>query len=679
MSLPEPQQERRFTLLNVLLLILLLISPLLVAQALVNLRFDAEMSDFVPHVWNDQNGFWHYTLTFAEAGFKGGYYVLNEQLSDNPWAKWDVKGPVYPMTYGTIAKLTGWDTHTGIYINASLLGIAGAALALLLRLNWRQKLLLLLLLNTFWVVPEYILTISQETPLQIFAILLAGAAYLLIYQREKLAWWHIALILLGLCYTTLLRFSWALMFLPFLYLALPLSKRKQPLWVGLIVVVSAVSAILMIAFYRSLIVGSLNSVYATVEPGGSSLSDRFSNLYDTARVNGEYFFEFEPGIAVVQNIQLLGGLLLVAIAFLYKFFRQKDRLDSPGQVEQAFHLYNLGILLGSSLTVYTSEGFFRLYGIYLLMSMVLLILSKRYALASMVIAMNILVLPSFLSQVDQWQGNFSFDKQHLDEETALFHEYVRYDPDAPSDWCNTTLINLRHYGYQTTAIPAGVGIAWVWERPGSVLTPPIRSNYFMLSKDEYADFRTKYGVSGQLKAEFSFANVYYNKASDCERPAHALDEQLNLDPAQYEAYSSHIADLEWLQEPIFNPFRDPSSEFSLSAQDSTAFWAAYLNLVETSPEEQGAVFELMALWNHFSSATYVEDQEAVGAWATTKSAEDLRALGFEYIMLTDNWTQYFSEEELRPFTDEIGYEHVTTIQNPSTGEEIQIFKVAATD
>jgi hypothetical protein len=93
------------------------LAPAVATWLLVRVHLDAHLGDFVPAFENDQIGYWHYVLSFGHVGFESGYYTPNEHPAAAGLVHFDVHGPFFPMLYGSVARLVGWDLDSGTYFN----------------------------------------------------------------------------------------------------------------------------------------------------------------------------------------------------------------------------------------------------------------------------------------------------------------------------------------------------------------------------------------------------------------------------------------------------------------------------------------------------------------------------------------------------------------------------------
>jgi hypothetical protein len=140
---------------------------------LVRWLFDVRISAFRP-LLNDEVTFWHQVLTFSRAGFHGGYYTLGEVTNPSGFTPFGLHGPGFPVLYGTIGALAGWQRHDIVVLNLIAISTAAAVWVLLSRISTPRLLLSGLLLVTFWPLPYWAPTGMQESLHHAGAILMGG-------------------------------------------------------------------------------------------------------------------------------------------------------------------------------------------------------------------------------------------------------------------------------------------------------------------------------------------------------------------------------------------------------------------------------------------------------------------------------------------------------------------------
>src|SRR5262249_999361 len=107
---------------------------------------------------SDEIGYYLQINAFVHHGFSGGYFTISEKPAPASFSHFGVHGPLFPVLYGAIGRLVGWEFRTGPFINLALLTLAVAVYCLMIRPTVGQALLGTALLATFW--PFYLCVLS---------------------------------------------------------------------------------------------------------------------------------------------------------------------------------------------------------------------------------------------------------------------------------------------------------------------------------------------------------------------------------------------------------------------------------------------------------------------------------------------------------------------------------------
>jgi hypothetical protein len=474
----------------------------------------ADLTQFLPLGWNDQTWMWHQVSTYSEVGFDGGYYVVNEMPAAANFSHFSSWGPVYPMMLGTIARLTGWEPYTGIILNLVLLtGTIGLFLTFI-PFSRTQILLTGLVLLTLTPILMYLPTISQETFHQSAAFLVAGIFYVLLTQQNPpryLRW----LAVLLLIFLSVVRFSWVIFFLPlFLIGASQPGKRRLVTALfkaGLI----AVPVYLLIGYISApggnflfTILGAITT--APLKAIGNLLLLMIENFY-------RFLFPFdEKNLPTADFVQAMQFVLLLGT--LIVFWIQRRRVPHRASAarlgaDMLFHLYNLTIIFFLALLFYRWNGYYRIFAIHLLVTVLLLIGFKHYRLVGTFIIVGLIGLPVSLNHYQRQHAIlFHQDRAALQLETirATFEQHLIYDPDAVNSWCNTVLVPTRFLNYHVLAIPPRIGISFLWF--GDV-EYPLKSHYLFFDQATYQERKDQLRV--EPLASLPEGVLYNNIDSGC--------------------------------------------------------------------------------------------------------------------------------------------------------------------
>src|SRR4030042_3866699 len=98
--------------------------PPLVVYLLIRFNMKKNLQDFVPAFWVDQVDYWHEVATFIKAGFNGGFYGQGEIPATIHFFHFGPHGPIYPVIYGLIGRIFGWEFYSGILFNMAILAVS---------------------------------------------------------------------------------------------------------------------------------------------------------------------------------------------------------------------------------------------------------------------------------------------------------------------------------------------------------------------------------------------------------------------------------------------------------------------------------------------------------------------------------------------------------------------------
>ena len=506
--------------------------PAVLTIVLVHGWLDAGVRDFTPSVWNDQLGYWHRIASFAEVGLDTGYYSPNE--SDPPFepVRYGVHGPWFPAVYGTIAAVIGWGPATSIFVNMAVLGLGFIAFVVLAELGLRGTLLAGAVLATFWPVLLYVPTASQESLHQGLAMAIAGIFVRALRRGPQLSAPEKAGGVALIVAAGVIRYSWLLL-VPCLILLLAerITARRIAAAFGVVTL---------------LVLAAVQLTGAVQPPGQNAAVDSLSRLTSdpseavttfarSTWANLKVFLypgaldptaptyreRFSLDFTGVQSWQIVGLVALVALALLAQWhtrLRLPLEMGTIAPREALFHLVNLGAMTLAAFALYIPNGYYRVLGAHLLLSMLVFVAFRRIGAVAVVAVLNVVMLPSFLAAYDRWEPNFHLDQRALARQRAEFSRLVRYDGDAANPWCNTLLLPLELYDWRVTLVPPGIGISY--PLVADIPLPP-KSRYLLLT-DDPTSFAAQIDRS-RLKPLRSFpaGTLYENPDSRCFRRAAA--------------------------------------------------------------------------------------------------------------------------------------------------------------
>ncbi|MBX3086366.1 MAG: hypothetical protein KF716_32315 [Anaerolineae bacterium] len=467
--------------------------------------------------------YWHYIKSFSSVGFMNGYYTLNEIPALFSAVHYDVHGPLFQMMYGSLAHFFGWQPYSAIFYNIVILAAGIVIFSQLAALNIRQLLFLIAVLSVFWVIPLYLVSPNQEPVHLAAALVFAGVFGRLMFISRRIPAWGHALFWLFLLYLSLMRFSWCLLAIPYLILT---SARISKWSILRSVIIGGAYTYGVMTIFRYIaapglnsIVGLMDTLSRSVWEGVQTIALRFMAdfvlTFGIGSPEGLRFGNWQACIYIaLLTILLVIGLGARRMARTHSTVGEKARTTL---IEVSFHWYQLGVMLLLSWLLYIPNGYERVLGAHLLLSLALLIAARRERLVlGLSIALAIAVPRAALDFVHDYNADFNINMDQFQAASETLAQYMPYQVDAPSSWCNTVLLQLEHYDWHVIAIPAGIGVSFAWSFDKLPHQP--RSRYVLATESELEPFRKAQPPvqllwTGQLPDGLG---IYVNESIECQ-------------------------------------------------------------------------------------------------------------------------------------------------------------------
>ena len=493
--------------------------PILVMLMVMTLQ-GYRWQDHAPAM-SDEINYWHQAGTWARTGLNGGYYVIDNTTARASFAHYYAWGFGPPVFYGLFASLFGWSLNGILNVNALVFFLSVVTFVLLARLDARRCLILAALLAVYPAILVYMPTSMFEPIYLAGALVVAGGLYRL-HQGEQDRW---LIVLTGvvLALMSLMRFTWALMFWPYLYylapwrvwsirsrpsdslaasvttseraenknrlqgrdIAAPFPGERRWLW-------SLVGTVLLSGFFFILytLTASPYRYALTIMIGMIPTEPVMALRYyiDMVRESVVWlvipFFSTEMQPAYPPSLTIRLMMIGLLIWFVHQRRHTRTRLQRE---ETTLVLYILGGGIVLSLFIYTtaySVGF-RFLSPYLLMTLALCIAWKRQGLMRVVIAVFVLTIPLVFIGSDTVRSR-AFDHGRLEPLKAHQQEWhdldVVYRPGA-DPWCNTFAYSIDYLEEdRLVALEPGMGISMIWWKPEQ----PQRAQFLMLTEKDYS-------------------------------------------------------------------------------------------------------------------------------------------------------------------------------------------------
>jgi hypothetical protein len=497
---------------------IILLSPILITITLVWLSFNTTLSAYLP-TGSDEMVYWREMLTFSTVGFEGGQYSTDELAADVELTRFDAHGPAFPVFYGIIGRIVGWQLISGLVLNHLFLTLALCGFIYLSRPNNQQLLMLWLLLVTFWPIWLYMPTTRVEGLFFAIAIALAALFSRLITPGKKNVVISILLVLM-IFFAGSMRISWSLMFITLIGVLIGSYS-----WKGLIksFLLAAVPMGIAILYFKLFVSPYPSITYNLIHSLGSGELNQFIPFVKTAIVNTRNFFStFDTPIYVLLRYQML-WVLIVSVVDFYNVFKQRQQSTSIQSKNISFlNSSNLGIIFIFNIafaTVHAGREY-RLWAPHLLLSLLILLFSSRQRLVLGMIISNLIFSVSFGNTFyAERYPNFLRDTSDIVEIQNAISEHIVYQP-VGNRWCNT--IDISRYSNEATwgpwmlTLPEEFGVTSIFNW-NEFYRKNLRAKYVLLDP-EYIQEHYPYlfgNTNLEPLTETPIGTLYFNHDSDC--------------------------------------------------------------------------------------------------------------------------------------------------------------------
>jgi hypothetical protein len=466
--------------LRALLIAAAIFGPALGVFAMLRFYLGVRPSDFTPTAWDEIENYIS-TATFVKAGFRGGYFTAVEDPAPASFTHFSTHGPTFPLIQGLWGSVFGWQYDSAPLFNAACITLSIAFFVWIVRPNVLQLVLTLGTLMTFYSFYELIPSNMQE-PLHFALGIALGTVFYVAFYRPKKFTRRIRMgLFIAILVAALIRSSWALLFVPYFLIGI----KKRPRYVvmalgkaGLSIVISLWLWRYLCAPYRNLKNAYLMIKVVTAETGVDVLLTNFERNLNQLKTPLASF----GGLALSSMLQTILLVPIFGVLAVWAFWRSRGSLRSIKM--EAFHIYNLGAIVLSTLIFYfLKEGGPRVFPLHLLVTLVLLIASNRpifLTLVGAMLVMNLVLLPTALAQMRPTHSDhYKAESRNMaDSFRANVDGKLVYQPHADG-WCNTVLSGLKTYNTWYAGLPPGIGITLFQTEEEMANRPPIRSRYIL--------------------------------------------------------------------------------------------------------------------------------------------------------------------------------------------------------
>ncbi|MGI5287072.1 hypothetical protein ACQEVF_27555 [Nonomuraea polychroma] len=458
--------------------------------------FNVSLLSFTP-VWPDEVDYWHQVATFRTVGFAGGIYGVGEAEAKLSFIHFGSHGPAFPMLMAGVSAIAGWRPFSGPLINLTLLGAAIFGYLAWIRAGWGKATLTGALVLTFWPVMVYLPSTMQESVNQALAIALAGPFFLLIRRGPHASRTVYATAVALLALASLLRPTWAPLFLALFFLRGATLTGRQLTWAIFKTIPIIVAAF---GLWNAAVTPYPGFVSQLTEAAGRSPLVGVKLLLLHFWSNAQALAKGHP-LELALRVALLAITVTAAVSVVRRL-RRSSAHRHEDLAAGAFHLFNLVLPLALMMGLHNTFGWhdFRVLGAHVLLSVLVALARSEFIVMIATLTANLLVIGAVgLAFSEIHRLNF----MPVDPKTVALGHHIMYKRDV-SVWDNTLMVDFPNFGPGLVNVPAGVGLSLLKEG----IDRPIRSRYLLIT-DETA---RKIGVDRlQLLATTAKGNLYLRK------------------------------------------------------------------------------------------------------------------------------------------------------------------------
>jgi len=462
------------------------IGPILVCAVFMAIR-GWSLATYAPNA-NDEVGYYLQIQAFVDKGWAGGYFTICENPAPARFSHFGVHGPLFPVLYGLVGKVFGWQLYSGPLFNCGFFTLAIAVFCLVHRPTIFQALLGAAFLMTYWPLYLYLVSNSQD-PVHLTAAVLFGTYFAALLQGRHVPAIVRAGFWLLLVYASLLRISWIMMLFPYLLLCSPITSRKD---LFLRIVLGLMGAVILLFIFRWLCAPYPGNQSAFLMNKLISLEpDTMRYLSTHAWYNFKCFLTawrtfggFLPGTLVFYEAVGL-GIVMALLAGVTAVPRRARQGLSVLRREAAFHTYNIWALAAAMIVLYyvDQNGGWRMFSIHFLLSAIMVIASRTprlYLLALAATAVNLACAGRCLEQVEEFNAS-RVGVQRARTFAKAIDGLIVYE-EAADPWRNTLLAD--RYPASFVALPPGIGVSIC--RPEDEFPRAPKSKYLVVGADQVA-------------------------------------------------------------------------------------------------------------------------------------------------------------------------------------------------
>jgi hypothetical protein len=424
--------------------------------------------NYAPEFPNDEVGYYLQARAFATHGFDSGYFGVMEERAPASFSQMGVHGPVFPVLYGGLGRVFGLSCCTAFVFNVAAVTAALAIYLFLARPTNGQALLIPLFFLSFWPYYEHVYSWLQESLHYAIAIVLAGVFAALIagspLARKPAFRWAVYLFLGA---ASLLRISWALMFVPLLVLYHYRRGSVASLVRALLASGATILALMIVyrwlcAPYRAIKDAFLMNKALTLDVDlrtlGAHVRHNLSDVVDTLWTG-----DAVSRTTVWEHWLILAAVLAAAAVVALRRRVSAGRGSTPAPPRSHAFLwiiaYNVGVITVATILTYAigNGGAPRIFSVHLLLTLMLALAAPGWFARGLVLSILLINLAVGAAALDHLHEHYAYSFSNRPRAVA-FHDRVQdvlvYEPGA-NGWANTVLTDRLPGAF--AGMPEGIG------------------------------------------------------------------------------------------------------------------------------------------------------------------------------------------------------------------------------
>ncbi len=468
--------------------LLIALAPALITSLLVSTQLGARLPDFHP-AWSDEVINWQEVNTYKQVGLDGGYFTYEEQTATATALHFGNHGAAFPILFGSLARVFGWELNSGPFYNLALLAIALFFAVLMIKPSVFQSLLILILVALASPALLYAPSTMQESLMHALGILIGAFIIRLSAPGVHPLWLKVLAVVVAVL-ASLLRLTWVVALFPILFL---MKEKKSFKWAVVSVVLSLAAIVVLYKVFSWWTAPYPDFFVLKLLEPGLGMTQRAGILFAHIGQNLKNYFSFgapSTGAEILFRYQYVVLMVLLGVVF------KRNKLAAGSSI---FILMASFVMV---IALYDVSRFrdYRIFAPLLLIGVMVLIQSLKCprdihgVLAYALILSNLLGIKMFLTDYQMHLNQFVGGWDPTGETyTPAFGE-ITYQAGA-QPWCNSLLTD-RFSGENLETLPAGIGLNF-FNDPVR-MTDPIQSHFIFTAPQNLATW----GISDTCEVLF---------------------------------------------------------------------------------------------------------------------------------------------------------------------------------